>query len=309
MRSEMRSAADEILIRRFFLGDLSEEDRDRIEDEYFGDPERYQEFLAAENDLVDAYVRGKLAKDENRKFETAYLGTPERREKVEFARALNTASANANETLPARTASFWRRLWEALSVPHRMPRWALATSIAGLATLGSWLIVSDHNLRAGLQFARARQAQLQHEEVVLRQQSAEIEGVPGSSDNGGLQHFETANSASRSESLVVLSLVPGGVRGPGTSLPSIRLPHVQLLLILDQDNYKTYKAELQTADGGTVLQSGALHSQNQDGKMLVAWKIPAQAVQPGDYIVQLKGLNERGGLEDVESYSFRALGR
>jgi hypothetical protein len=82
---------------------------------------------------------------------------------------------------------------------------------------------------------------------------------------------------------------------------------VQLLLILDQDDYKVYVAELQTADGKRVLQSNALRSQDREGKMLVSWRIPAHAVQPGDYIVQLKGLNEHGGFEDVQSYTFRAL--
>jgi hypothetical protein len=167
--------------------------------------------------------------------------------------------------------------------------------------------VKDHNLRAGLQLAQARQAELQNEESVFRQHFAEIEGAAANSGNGVQQHSEVANSARQSESSVALSLVPGGVRGSGTSLPSLHLPHVQLLLILDQDNYKTYKAELQTADGEKVFQSTTLRSQNQDGKTLVTWRIPAQVVQPGDYIVQLKGLNGHGGWDDVQSYSFRAL--
>lgn len=305
----MRSAADEILIRRFFFGDLSEEDRTRIEEEYLAASERYEEFLAAENDLVDAYVRGELTKDENWKFENGYLGTPERREKVEFARALNIAAARANEIVPVRSASFWRRLCDALSIQQGMPRWALAASIVGLTAIGTWLIVYDHGLRAGLQLARARQAELQHKESALRQHVAELEGVPANPDSLVPQHSETANSARQSESLVVLSLAPGGVRGSGASLPGLHLPHVQLLLILDEDNYKTYKAELQTADGERVLQSETLRSQNQADKLVVSWGIPAQVVQPGDYIVELKGLNKRGTLEDVESYSFRVLAR
>jgi hypothetical protein len=306
-RSEMRSAADEVLIRRFLLGDLSEEDRNPIEDEYLSSPERFEQFLAVENDLVDAYIRGELTQGENRKFETGYLGTLERREKVEFARALNVASAQAKEISPDRSNSFWRRLLDALSIQERMPRWILVASLLGLAAIGSLFILRDHTLRAGVKLAQVQQAEIQHEVGALRQQIAEIGSASASPAHGGQQAPGASSSARQGESVVALSLVPGGVRGSGASLPSLHLPRVQLLLILDQDDYKVYVAELQTADGKRVLQSNALRSQDREGKMLVSWRIPAHAVQPGDYIVQLKGLNEHGGFEDVQSYTFRAL--
>lgn len=303
----MRSAANEVLIRRFFLGDLSEEERNRIEDEYLAVPEHFEELLAIENDLVDGYVRGELSMDDIGKFEGAYLGTPERREKVDFARALNLASAQEEQIAPERSISFRARLWDALSLYHAMPRWALAASLVGLAAIGYWQITMDHNLQTSLRFALARQAELEQEDGLLRQHIAEIESAPSSQDKGRPQHSEATDFAKQSESQVALSLVPGGVRGAGSSMPSLHLPHVQLLLMLDKDNYKTYRAELQTADGETVARSMPLRSENQDGKLLVAWRIPAQAIQPGDFVVQLKGLNEHSGFDDVQSYTFRAL--
>jgi len=303
----MRSAGDDVLIRRFLLGDLSEEDRRQIEDKYLAAPERFEEFLTVENDLVDAYVRGELTQDENRKFETGYLGTPERREKVGFARALNTAAAREKEISPVQIDSFWKRLWDALSIHDRVPRWALAASLSGLAAIGAWLIARDQNLRSGLQLAQVQQAEALHEENALRQQLAEIGSTAASPADGEGQDSKTSSSARQSESLVALSLAPGGVRGSGASIAEFHLPQVQLFLELDQDNYKMYTAELQTPDGHKVLQSKTLRSENQEGKTMVSWRIPAHIIQPGDYVVQLKGVNGHGAFEDVESYSFRAL--
>src|SRR5580698_258747 len=184
LKSEMRSAGDDVLIRRFLLGDLSEEDRRQIEDKYLAAPERFEEFLTVENDLVDAYVRGELTQDENRKFETGYLGTPERREKVGFARALNTAAAREKEISPVQIDSFWKRLWDALSIHDRVPRWALAASLSGLAAIGAWLIARDQNLRSGLQLAQVQQAEALHEENALRQQLAEIGSTAASPADG-----------------------------------------------------------------------------------------------------------------------------
>jgi hypothetical protein len=56
-----------------------------------------------------------------------------------------------------------------------------------------------------------------------------------------------------------------------------------------------------------VLQSTTLRSQIQSGKILISWRNQAGVVQPGDHIVKLKGPNQKGGLENVQSYSFCAL--
>src|ERR1039457_904643 len=83
----MRKTNDEILLRRYFLGDLPKEERARLEDRYLVDVELFEELLAAENDLIDAYVRGELTEAETQQFEMEYLKSPERRDRLDFARA------------------------------------------------------------------------------------------------------------------------------------------------------------------------------------------------------------------------------
>ena len=44
---------------RYLLGDLPEIEQTAVEQEYFADPEKFEEVWAVENDLVDRYVRGR----------------------------------------------------------------------------------------------------------------------------------------------------------------------------------------------------------------------------------------------------------
>ncbi len=125
----MQRTTDEILMRRYFLGDLPLEERVRLEDRYLLDVALFEGLLAAENDLIDAYVRGELTEAERQQFEMEYLKSPEGHERLDFARALNQVSVLANEAVPARKNSLWKRMWAALSIRQGIPQWALATAV------------------------------------------------------------------------------------------------------------------------------------------------------------------------------------
>ena len=43
---------------RYLLGDLPETEQTAVEQEYFADPEKFEEIWSAENDPVDRYMRG-----------------------------------------------------------------------------------------------------------------------------------------------------------------------------------------------------------------------------------------------------------
>src|SRR5258708_24741749 len=109
----MRKTNDEILLRRYFLGDLPQEERVRLEDRYLADVEVFEELLAAENDLIDAYVRGELTEAERQQFEMEYLKSPERRERLDFARTLSQVSTLEEEALVAHRSSLWKKMWAA----------------------------------------------------------------------------------------------------------------------------------------------------------------------------------------------------
>ena len=79
---------DELLLVRYLLGNLTEEEQVRLEGQAFDDREYLNALEAAEADLIDAYVRGLLTGETCARFRTVYMASPRRRERVMFARTL-----------------------------------------------------------------------------------------------------------------------------------------------------------------------------------------------------------------------------
>ena len=85
----MKHALEEdLLLKRFLLGELPEGERGEVEERLFSDPEYFRLFRAAEEELTDEYVYGDLEAGERERFERYFLTTPERRESLRVARAL-----------------------------------------------------------------------------------------------------------------------------------------------------------------------------------------------------------------------------
>jgi len=68
----MNEPSNEVLIVRYLLGDLSEQEQVDIEDRAFSDAPYLQNILAVEADLIDEYVRGGFHENERRQFESLH---------------------------------------------------------------------------------------------------------------------------------------------------------------------------------------------------------------------------------------------
>lgn len=309
----MRKTNDEILLRRYFLGDLPQGVRVRLEDRYLVDVELFEELLAAENDLIDAYVRGELTEAETQQFEMEYLKSPERRDRLDFARALSQVSALGDETLTSQRGSLWKKIWAALSIRHGIPQWVLAAAVVVIVASGSWLLVLNKRLRDGLEHAQAGQAELRREENALRQQIAESKGTPKDQVHENQQGSDVAKLEPPMGLEMTLRLTPGIARSTGIPPKTLDLSppisQVRLQLMLDRGDYQTYEAVLLTADGKELSRERELKIQPMGGSTVVALRIPAQSIDAGDYIVRLTGRTADGGDEDVAAYSFRVLRR
>ena len=112
---------DEILIRRYLLGEVTDEEREQVERQLMTDRQYLDHILRIEESLTDEYVRGELGQDERELFETYFLSAPERRDKLEFAESLNRYIAESrawksadvadadNEAAGPTDARFWPR--------------------------------------------------------------------------------------------------------------------------------------------------------------------------------------------------------
>ncbi len=86
-------AEDEKLIRRYLLGELTEDERRRLESQVFDDEEfaaRLPEYMSLlEDELIEDYLKGALSSLEKKHFEEHFLRTSQRREKLSFVESLS----------------------------------------------------------------------------------------------------------------------------------------------------------------------------------------------------------------------------
>jgi hypothetical protein len=306
----MRRSVGENLMWGYFLGRLSQEERTRVEDRYLADPEVFEQFVAAENDLIDAYIRGDLTESEKQRFEARYSQSPQR-ERVDFAHALVQICASEKDAAPKGRNPLLKKMWAILSIQHHRPEWVLAATLVVITMSGGWLLVQNERLRAGLQHAAERQDALLRENDTLRQQIALLQDLHEAQVHQ--QGSEVARLETPMNPEVTFYLTPGIARGLESTRNSRTLPtkasHLRLELLLDRDEYKTYGIALLDSDGKELSSVNALRSHLVGGRVVVTWRLPVSSLDPGDYIVQLKGQRPSGSPENVAFYSFRLLRR
>lgn len=71
----------------YLLGELPEDERLRLEEDYLADSELFARVLAVEEDLIDAYARGELSESARKQFEERY-GRAADQQRIAFASAL-----------------------------------------------------------------------------------------------------------------------------------------------------------------------------------------------------------------------------
>jgi hypothetical protein len=183
MKMPTGSSIENAELRRYLFHEMSDQEREQMEERLFSDDELFFEAADLENELVDRYARSELDADDTRRFERSLDAVPERRLKVANAAALRTyIEDERTETAAAPAAestSFWTRISEIFTV--RMPM--LGPAAAGLLVLlaaASVLLVLDNRRKsseiARLESGRAEAGRLQTELEAARAREAELAG-------------------------------------------------------------------------------------------------------------------------------------
>ena len=98
----MEQLAFEETCERYLHGELSEAEREQLEESYFADDALFERFLAVKDELLDAYARGELAEEKRKRFEEHFLAAAPRRRQLgetqDFIRAVTSVSAKAATT-------------------------------------------------------------------------------------------------------------------------------------------------------------------------------------------------------------------
>jgi anti-sigma factor RsiW len=257
-------------IRRYLLGTLSPEQAAELEERLLSDEEVYEELLIVEHELVDQFLSGELSATDRERIESHFLRAPERQDQLRFGHLLRRyVSAHAPEI-----ANGAERESPVIVKPEResflsrlLPRNPVPAFALGCALLV--LVVGG--------FWMANR--------ILNPTSGSgavwaVELTPGLTRDGG----ETRKFA-----------VPANT---GT---------VRLQLDLAEDQYQSYEAILQDADGRTLTTSKSLKTQPANGRTAVLLDVKSNMMPAGDYRVKLNGLSSKGEAESVANYSFRVL--
>lgn len=272
-------------IVHYLLGQLPEPEQAELEARYLADDDCFAELLAIEDELRDAYARGELSAPDREAFERRLLASSQQARKQEFARTLSQHVVEPSRLTAHRAAAAgkWKSWFPFLATKPRV----------ALIPLFSLLIL----VAAGWWLTHGRGRQLATIPTALPSTSQSTSGqAPG----------QRQTSAERSTFAFVLN--PGLFRGPGRAQNSLVIPpgvsQIRLGAWVEGD-YPNYHVVVQTAENNRIWSKDNLKAQSASGGKRVFIEIPRNLLQPGDYILAVRGVPSTGTSQTVAEYAFR----
>ena len=313
---------------RYLLGTLSEEERARLEERYFYDDAAFEEIEIAEEELVDRYVRGELSKDDAAKFESALAASPRLTERVQFGRNFadkvrRLSSATAASVDPvvktpppvAEKVSWWTKLFGSA----RTPQFALASSVlvllvGGIPLLFGWLRLRDEQQRIAAQQAalEQRQREIDRQAADLKSQVEQFaKQTPQTTPTETPSPTKEESQPTIGSSILAISLSPGGGVRSGGGGKSFRIQRstskVAFTLDVGDTDYQSYQVIITTPDNTAVHKSGWMKLQVTRSGPILTFTVPAKALAPGDYSIQLNGRTRSSSIAPIADYPFRVI--
>lgn len=300
---------NEPLLRQYLLDQLTEAEREAIEREYLADENALDQLLSVEDDLLDDYVRGDLNKTERERFESVLLATPKQRAKLRQTKHLlksiethaRLQPLNARSAMPPRFSLF----------KMRMPTFATACALMLLLAGSVWLVVRDRRLAADLQRLQVERTQAEQQQRDL-QARLEADQKEKAELLDRLQDRPPPEASERSQTAptVAIFVLPFNLTrgGPATSFTikhDVETVHLQIPLGIG--TYKSYQAELQTADGVSLYKFTKISARRAANGSSLLLTIPAKLLKGRDYVLQVSGVTDLGQLEAAGFYSFRII--
>jgi len=323
---------------RYLLGDLTEEERSRLEEQYFLDDKEFERLEIAEDELTDKYVREELSAEDTRRFKKL-LVSPGLSERVEVARLLlkRTALAPQAVTTPADVpvkspqVGWWDRLFgPAAAIPAFRPAFAMSLIFLLLTTTALifvWTKLRSESQRLAQeqQQREALRTQIAQEQARYRELQDKFEKTQQEKDEQAAlaaaeyeRRLAEAQQRSTSGIIYTVLLTPGsGSRGSGGGeIKDISIPRgaSQVGLTLNvthgPDEYIRYNASVRKIDSDKSLAAqNNLKPFSRGGRKYITFKVNADLLRAGTYNVDVAGVTASGQKPDFEDYPFRVRSR
>jgi len=131
---------DQASIRHYLLGNLSDDEQEKIEERLMVEDDLFQELEISKGELIEEYRAGELTQNEHRWFEQHFLASPEGRQRHAFANAIECLESLDRAPVHAKPAPQRVTFQEKLQAFFRNPRFATAT-LAGVAVIVVLLLI------------------------------------------------------------------------------------------------------------------------------------------------------------------------
>lgn len=294
MPGRQDAAHDDELIR-YLLGELPEDDEERLDEQSVVDDEFASRLRLVEDDLVDAYTRGALTAERKRRFEAFYLASPRRRDKVAFARRLQQAvEGDMAQAAPSGATPSRRNRW----IP-----WALAAAVA--LCLGTGALVQHARVQAALTDARQRLG-------AADRQLAAVSSELAAQRRAAATAQQSLTQAQTAPPLVAVTLVLTPQTRGSAAAPVIAVAAasrtVPLALRVEDARAAPFSVELRDPGSNRIIwRSAPLAADHGSPATLVGVALPAALLKSQHYAIDL--YTTQPGRDFVDSYTFEAVRR
>jgi hypothetical protein len=120
---------DQVSIREYLLGRLSEAEQEKIEERLMVEDDLFEELEILKGELIEEYREGELTRKDRESFESGFLSSREGRERQTFAVAMGCL-AQQHQPQPA-------GVLERLAAFFRKPQWAVAAGALAVLTIAA----------------------------------------------------------------------------------------------------------------------------------------------------------------------------
>lgn len=307
------------VLARYVLGELPQEEAERLDERTVTDEEFSWQVAAIENDLVDAYLRGELSRPQLARFKSYYLASPKRRQKVSLAEAMRKAeskplaapakASTAAHKVSEPASSDKHSFWSLFTMLGLRLQWGFATAALAMALVAGSLLVEVNHLKTQMTGTEAERAALDKRQQETEKQLND-QRTANAQTQSELEHLRNETPKSDTTNLIAVLLMPQ-TRGVGQPV-AISVPAgssaIPVRLELESVAYPVYQVTLKdpASDGG-LWHSPKLKVAAKGKSKLLSISLPAPLLKQQTYILEVAGIPAKGAPSMIDAYVFRVV--
>lgn len=311
---------------KYLLGDLTESERDSVEERFFID-EDFSYFIdEAEIDLIDEFVRGELSETEAQMFSRNFLVSERRREKTRAAQILQKELfAEKIEENSLSTVAQKPSFFASLTGFFRAPQIAFAAFAILLLLFGGLIFLKNQRLTEVAQTNEINLPSTQNVQPTPNKQSSETNDFSQETDTNlkpvlALNKSRNTNQTKTNEksanqqklksqqtqptfaSLLLLPATRSSNQNPTLNLKAnVKMVNLQIVNDREED-FDRFRIEVRNIDGALITVRDFKNTNYT--KKNFALQIASEKLASADYQVTLKGADTGAAFQNLNYFYF-----